>query len=133
ATRRVALAYGGSVAAVGLWMRRLAIKRHFFEAYLHVAANAMLFGLTSGVIGGDSRLLWLLGLVIVAAVAIERGVRARRFAFVVYGVGYGYVAISAEVLRHIRRDTSMLRYFVISGVAVVVGLFVMSRRVGRKE
>ena len=138
AMRRVALAYGISVAAVGLCMRGLAIKQHFFEAYLHVAANATLFALTSGVfrgdrIGGDSRLLWLLGLVIVAAVAIERGVRARRFAFVVYGVGYGYVAISAEVLRHIRRDTSMLRYFVISGVAVVVGLFVMSRRVGRKE
>ena len=138
AMRRVALAYGISVAAVGLCMRGLAIKQHFFEAYLHVAANATLFALTSGVfrgdrIGGDSRLLWLLGLVIVAAVAIERGVRARRFAFVVYGVGYGYVAISAEVLRHIRRDTSMLRYFVISGVAVVVGLFVVSRRVGRKE
>jgi len=133
AMRRVALAYGGSVAAVGLWMRGLAIKRHFFEAYLHVAANAMLFGLTSGVIGGDSLLLWLLGLVIVAAVAIERGVRARRFAFVVYGVVYAYVGISWETLSHIIYGTAWLAYVVLSGAAVVAGLFLMSRLVGRDE
>ncbi len=133
AMRRVALVYGGSVAAVGLWMRGLAIKRHFFEAYLHVAANAMLFALASGVFGGDLPRLWLVGLLVAAAAAIERGIHVRRFAFVVYGIVYAYVGVSREVVRHVRADTLWLAYFVVSGAAVVVGLFVVSRRVGRAE
>ena len=133
AMRRVALAYGWSVAAVGVWLHHRAIKRHFLEAYLHVAANAALFGLASGVIAGDARLLWLAGLVMVAAVAIERGVNARRFAFVVYGVVYAYVGISADVDRRIRSDTATLAYFVVSAIAVVAGLFAASRSIGREE
>src|SRR5438105_5325581 len=133
ATRRVALIYGSMVAAVGVWMHRVRIKTHFLETYLHVAANATLFALASGAIAHDTPRLWLVGLLVAAAAAIERGARFRRFAFVVYGVVYAYIGVSAEMDRHIRRDTSMLTYFVISGVAVVVGLFVMSRRVGREE
>ena len=131
--RGVALAYGGSVAAVGVWMHRLAIKRHFLETYLHVAANAVLFALASGVIGGDSRLLWLLGLVVAAAVAIERGVRARRFAFVVYGVVYAYVGLSDEVLRHVTSATGAFAYFVASAAVAGAGLFILSRQPGREE
>jgi len=133
AMRRVALAYGGSVAAVGLWMRHLAVKRHFLEAYLHVAVNAALFALASGTIAGDSRLLWLLGLLAVGGVAVERGIRHRRFTFVVYGVVYGYVGISAEVLRQLHGDTVALTYFVVSAVAIVAGLFAASRSFGREE
>jgi len=133
AMRRVALAYGGSVAAVGVWMHHLAVKRHFLEAYLHVAANAALFALASGVIAGDARLLWLAGLVVVAAVAIERGVNARRFAFVVYGVLYAYIGISAEITSRLHGEMSILSYYVISAVAVVAGLFAASWVVGREE
>jgi len=133
AMRRVALAYGASVAGVGFWMHRLEIKRHFLDAYLHVAVNAALFALASGTMAGDARLLWLLGLVVVAAVAIERGVHVRRFAFVVYGVVYAYVGVSSEILDHITNETAWLAYIVLSGAGVVVGLFLMSRLVGREE
>ena len=131
--RGVALAYGASAAAIGVWTSRLGIKRHFLETYLHVAANAMLFALASGVFAGDSPRLWLLGLLAAAAAAIERGIYARRFAFVVYGVVYGYVGVSREVVRHFESDTSSLAYFVASGVAVVVALFGLSRRVAHEE
>ncbi len=133
AMRRVALAYGGSVAAVGVWMHHLAVKRHFLEAYLHVAANAALFALASGVLGGDSPPLWLLGLLAAAAAAIGRGIHARRFAFVVYGVLYAYVGVSREVIRHVQSDTPLLAYFVVSAIAVVGGLFAASRSIGREE
>jgi hypothetical protein len=131
--RDVALGYGAMVAAAGVWMQRLGIKPHFLETYFHVAANAILFALASGVFGGDSPQLWLVGLLVAAAAAIERGIRLRRFAFVVYGVVYAYVGVSREVVRHVRADTLWLAYFVVSGAAVVVGLFVVSRRVGRAE
>jgi Predicted membrane protein (DUF2157) len=133
AMRNVALGYGILVAAVGVWMHRLCVKAHFLETYFHVAANAMLFALASGVFGGDSPRLWLLGLLVAAAAAIEWGIHVLRFAFVVYGVVYAYVGVSREVVRHIYLPTLELGYFVVSGVAAVVGLFVVSRRVGREE
>jgi hypothetical protein len=131
--RELALEYGAVVSLVGVWMRRLGIKSHFLEAYLHVAANAVLIALTSGVIDGDSRWLWLLGLLIASGVAVERGVQFKRFAFVVYGVVYGYVGVSAQVLRSASGLTPALSYLLFSGAAVVISLVVMARRFGREE
>jgi len=131
--REVALAYGVVSVFGGLWTRSLGIKRHFLETYLHVAVNAILIALVSGAISADSRVPWLLALLAASAVAVERGVRFRRFAFVVYGVVYGYIGISAQVVRGMESDTALLAYFIVSGLAVVVGLVVMSRMVGREE
>ena len=39
--RPCALAYGGMVAVAGRSCHRAGIKRHFLEAYLHVAANVL--------------------------------------------------------------------------------------------
>jgi len=131
--REVALAYGALVAFGGLWTHRIGLKTHFFETYLHVAVNAVLIALVSGAIGTESPAPWLLALLVASAVAVERGIHFRRFAFVVYGVVYGYVGISAQVVRGLRDDTAVLSYFIVSGLAVVVGLVVMSRSVGREE
>jgi len=129
--RAAAVAYGVVVAAVGVGMQRLAVKPHFLEAYLHVAGNAVLLAVTSGAMGRDSAWWWLALLLGAAAAAVVLGIRFRRFAFVVYGVVYGYVGVSAQVLRGFYGDTETLAYFVVSGLAVVGGLALLSRRFGR--
>lgn len=128
-----ALAYAAVTTAAGWWLYQRSIKPHFFETYLHVAANAALGALVSGVVAGDARQLWLVGLLAASAVVIERGIKWRRFVFVAYGVIYGYIGLSAEVIRSFRGATPIFLYFIVSGTAVLAALVVLSRRVARHE
>jgi Predicted membrane protein (DUF2157) len=127
-----ALIYSALVAATGWWTRRGGLKAHFLETYLHVAVNAALAALVSGVIAGDRKEIWLVGLSIAAGCAIERGIRHRRFAFVSYGAVYGYVGLSAEILPHLPGPYSAFMYFILSGAAAIVSLAIVARRVGRE-
>jgi hypothetical protein len=132
--RAYALAYGGVVAVAGTALHRVGIKKHFLEAYLHISANALFIALFSGAVSrGGAGVLYLLALLGLAALAIVEGVRFRRFAFVVYGVLYGYAGISARLLRDVESSTSLLAYFVVSGTIVIVALIALARRFGREE
>ena len=51
--RAYALAYGSLVALAGTGLYWVGIKKHFLEAYLHVAANVLFIALLSG--AGRSR------------------------------------------------------------------------------
>ncbi|MEQ1909738.1 MAG: DUF2157 domain-containing protein [Vicinamibacterales bacterium] len=126
-----ALTYGLIVAVLGVWLYNASIKQHFLDTYFHVATNVVLGALVVGAAQGSARSVWLAGLVVGAAAAVANGIRLRRFVFVVYGVGYGSIGVSSEWLRHVRGETAVLLYFVVSGVIVVVGLFALSRRFGR--
>ncbi len=132
--RVYALAYGGVVAAAGTSLHFAGIKKHFLEAYLHIAANVLFMALLSGVgsRGGDG-VLYLLVLLGLAALAIAEGVRFRRFAFVVYGVLFGYAGISFRMLRDIGSFSLALAYLVVSGTIVIVTLVVLARRFARDE
>jgi hypothetical protein len=142
--RTAALAYGGSVAAAGAALHRAGIKRHFLDTYLHVAANVLFVALLSGAsemtyyvgVGtpADDSLLYLTALVGLAAVAIFAGVRFSRFAFVAYGVVYGYLGISIRVVRLLMPSsfTAPLAYVVVSGAAVIFALVALARRSGRE-
>ena len=66
----------------------------------------------------------MLGLLGLAGVAIVAGVRFKRFAFVVYGVVYGYIGISARVIREIDTFTLALGVLAVSGTIVIVTLVV---------
>ena len=132
--RVYALAYGGVVAGAGSSLYFAGIKKHFLEAYLHIAANVLFMALLSGIGSrGPDGLLYLLGLLGLAALAIVEGVRFRRFAFVVYGVLFGYAGISFRMLRDIGSFTSALAYLVVSGTIVIVTLVLLARRFGRDE
>ena len=131
--RACALAYGAIVATVGVWLHGAGIKRHFLETYLHVAANVLLAALVSGVLAGNTTLMWPLGLLAASGAAIAGGVRFRRFSFVVYGVIYGYVGVSRELLREAQNPTAVLSYLVISAAVVIGCLVALSRRFGREE
>jgi hypothetical protein len=133
ALRTYALVYGTVVALAGTGLYTLGIKKHFLEAYLHVAANVLFVALLSALFGRNVEWLYLLGLLGLAGVAIALGVRFQRFAFVVYGVGYGYIGISARVTDEIQSFTASLAYIVTSGTIVIVALVVLARRFGREE
>lgn len=127
--RVAALGYGLTVAALGLGLYRAGIKKHFLDAYLHIAVNVVLAALISG----DAASAWTLALLACAAAVVYAGVHHRRFAFVVYGVIYSYLGISRIVLREVSGTTSVLGYLVMSAGAVIVGLVVLSRQFGREE
>lgn len=131
--RTYALAYGSSVAIAGTALHRGGVKKHFLETYLHVAANVLFVALLSGVVDRTSSGLYLPGLLGLAGIAIAQGVRFKRFAFVVYGVVYGYIGVSIRLVREIDTGTAALAYLVTSGTIVIVSLVVLARRFGREE
>ena len=62
-----ALVYGALVAGTGIALQRLAIKPHFVETHLHVAATAAFVALTSGVTSANTGFFYLFGLLTLAA------------------------------------------------------------------
>lgn len=131
--RTAALAYGATVAATGIVLHQQGIKRHFLDAYLHVAANVVFAAIVSGVRDASLGALYTIALGAAAAVAIVLGVRFSRFAFVAYGVLYGYAGISRQVLAHLRGDTEILGYFVVTGTMTIVALALLARRFAKSE
>lgn len=130
--RLFALAYGLVVGAIGVTLHRTGIKKHFLDAYAHVSANVVLGSLASGSMASSLPSAWTLALLAASAAAVAGGVRYRRFAFVVYGVAYGYVGLLRELLRGVGPTIGLFLVLVSAG-AVIVGLVVLSRRFGREE
>ncbi len=130
--RSLMILYGALVGAAGLTLHRARIRPHFLDAYLHVSANAVLVGLTSGAIAWNSTIGWTAATVVAAAASIAAGSWSGRFAFVVYGFLYGYVALSWRAVRQIHSETAMLAYFVLSGLVMIAALVLMARRSGRE-
>jgi hypothetical protein len=131
--RLYALAYAAVVSVGGTGLHRAGIKKHFLEAYLHIAANVSFVAVVSAVFERDHEWLYLTGLAGLAAIAIVQGVRSNRFAFVVYGVVYGYIGISARAMRDIDSSMDALFYVATSGTVVIVTLVMLARRFGREE
>ena len=131
--RPSALIYGALVAGAGVALHRLAIKGHFLETYLHVAANVIFLALFSGTVEESFHPLYLLALLALCGVAIWLGSQHRSFAFVAYGVLYAYAGITAALARLISGPTVAMLYFVVSGIAVLVLLVYLARRFGREE
>ena len=127
------MTYGVIVAASGALMYRQGIKRHFLEAYLHIAANTIFAALVSGADDGSVWAAYLLALLMLSSAAIALGVRFHRFAFVAYGTVYGYAGISATVLPILGSAAAFFGYFCFTGSLVILSLVVLARRFGRTE
>jgi hypothetical protein len=133
AYRQYAILYGLLVAVAGIALRRLAIKPHFFGTWLNVAANVLLAAVLSGVFDRQGYLLWLLLLLAGCGAALAYGLARRQFAFVAYAAIYGYIGISSILLRSLNDGTAILTYFVVTGIAMLVALAVISRRFARES
>ena len=123
--------YGALVAVAGTLLHRARLKSHFLDAYLHVAAHVLFLTLLSGGWRWDDSLFYWLVLIALCAAAIGLGIRFSRFAFVVYGVIYGYAGVSSRLLRNLGSFSGGLAYFVVSGTMVIIALVVTARRFGR--
>ena len=129
--RPYALSYAATVALAGTGLHRAGIKKHFLEAYLHVAANVALAALTSGVFDRSISGPYIVALLLVAIGVVSAGLRFRRFAFVLYGVAYAYVGVTDVVERQITSPTVSLAYVAVSATVVIASLVVLARSFGR--
>jgi hypothetical protein len=130
--RIMAIAYGAVISIIGAFLFHWGLKRHFLETYLHVAANMVFIALVSSLFN-RAELLFVFALILLAATAIALGVRYRRFAFVVYGTVFGYVGLSAPILRGLRGPTVQLLYMIVSAMAVIISIALLARRFGQDE
>ena len=131
--RMIAVAFGGTLSGLGVWLSRQRIKPHFLDTYLHIGANVTLMAVASGVLEPGTGLAYFGMLLALAAASIYLGTRFNRFAFVAYGALYGYGGLSARLIEHLGGPTGVLWYFVVTGTMVVIGLTVLARRFGRDE
>ena len=131
--RVYALIYGGLVAGAGTWLYRQGVKKHFLETYLHVAANVVFVALLSGLEDEANSWIYISVLLALCFLACFLGVKFRRFAYVAYGIVYGYVGASYQVLSNLREMTAILSYIAVTGTIVIVALAKFARRFAREE
>ena len=132
AYREYALLYCLLVGVGGALLQRRGLKPHFFGTYLNIVANVLFWALLSGVFNRQGYGLWFLALLIACGASVVWGLARRQFAFVAYAAVYGYVGVSSLFLRVVTDESSVLSYFVVSGVAMLVVLVQIGRRFGRK-
>jgi len=131
--RLTALVYGAFVAGMGTWLSRQGIKAHFLDVYLHLSANVVLAALASGIGEPGMGLAYLGALLALCGAAIALGIRYRKFAFVTYGILYGYGALSFRLMPMIGDPMAIFLYGIASGTLVLVALVILARRFGRDE
>lgn len=131
--RFTALIYGAFVAGIGTWLSGQGIKAHFLDVYLHLATHVVLAALASGIGEPGMGLAYLAALLSLCGAAIVLGLRYRKFAFVTYGILYGYGAISFKLLEVLGGPTEIFFYGVTTGTVVLITLVVLARRFGREE
>jgi hypothetical protein len=130
--REYALLYCLVVGVTGALLRYYRLKPHFFGTYLNIVANILFWALLYGVFDDRGFGLWFLALVIACGAALAWGITRRQFAFVAYAAVYGYAGVSSILVRNMDDFTSILSYFVMTTIAMIVGLVVIARSFGRK-
>src|SRR5262249_61628654 len=101
------------------------------ETYFHVGVIVIFLALLSEVIRKES---WLemAAVLLFAAAAIFAGIKFGRFAFVLYGILFSYVGISAQLLQSLHMDSTVgLAYFVLSGSIVTISVMWLAPPFGR--
>jgi hypothetical protein len=132
AYRQYAILYSLMVGGGGAALQRGGLKPHFFGTYLNIAANVLFWALLSGVFNREGYVVWLLCLLTACGASLAWGLKRRQFSFVAYAAVYGYVGVSAVLIRDMHDDTAVLGYFVFTGVAMLVMLVQIARRFGRE-
>ncbi len=129
--REYALLYCLVVGAGGAFLRQRGWKPHFFDTYLNVVANVLFWTVLSGVFQREGYGAWLFLLLLACAASLAWGLRRRQFAFVAYAAVYGYIGVSAILLRDVNGDNAVFGYFIVTGLAMLVTLVLVARRFGR--
>jgi hypothetical protein len=131
--RQSAILYSFLIGGAGAMLARRDLKAHFFGTYLNLAANVLFWALLAGIFDWQERMMWLLFLLVACGVSLAWGLQRRQFAFVAYASLYGYVGLSAVLVGAVNDALPIMLYFLITGVAMLVFLFLLSRRFGREQ
>ena len=131
--RQYAILYSLIVGGAGALLQRRGLKPHFFGTYLNIAANVLFWALLSGVFNREGYGVWFLTLLAACGASLAWGLARRQFSFVAYAAVYGYVGVSAILLRNLNDGTAILSYFVVTGIAMLVFLVQIARRFGRES
>lgn len=123
------LIFGALVVASGTVQFRLGWKRHFLPVLLHLGVNLLLAALVAGVESRSQGLIYLAGLLLVGAGSALYAQRTRSFAFLLYGVLYGYLGVTIFVLNRGHWDLiGILAYFLVTAAALISALVAFHRR-----
>lgn len=129
--RQCALLYCLLVGVCAVILQRRGLKAHFFDTYLNIVANVLFWALLSGVFEQDGYGIWFAVLLLACGASLFWGLTRRRFVFVAYSAVYGYVGVSAILIRNINEESVVLGYFVVTAVVMLVLLVLIARRFGR--
>jgi len=131
--RRSGVAYGALVIMAAVMLYKRGLKKHFTDTYVDIGAFVLFSSMLTGVLQDES-VFYLAATVGLGAVAIAGGIRFNRFLFVVYGIVFGYIAISHQFLHGIGWDSSaLLLYLILSGSLVIVLTIGLARQLGRAQ
>ena len=125
---RVALegaAWGLVFVLLGWALVRLDLKKHFEPSAVHIGWLLVLLGQTCRLDAGFARVLVL---VATGALVAVIGYRSRRFWLLAMGVVGAHVGITVRIAERSRKLEPVLLWLVVSGLAVVVGLGYVHRR-----
>ena len=129
ALRGNALFFGATVVAAGAAQVQLGWKHHFLPVHLHLGVNILLAALVAGTGSRTNGLFYLTGLLLASAGSALYAQRARRFAFLLYALLYGYLGFTIFVFEHVRWDTEgFILYFLTTAAALVSALVAFHRR-----
>jgi len=131
--RQYALVYCLVVGVAGAILQRLQWKPHFFATYLNIAANVLFWALLSGVFEEKDYGIWFACLLLACGGSLVWGLKRRQFAFVAYAAIYGYVGVSAILIRNASDPYLVVTYFVVTAIAMVILLVDIAHRFGRPE
>lgn len=130
--RQLGMLYAALVAGGGVALRQSGLKPHFFGTYLNIAANVLFWALVSGAVQREDSGLWLFLLFAACAASLLWGLKRREFSFVAYAALYGYVGLSASLLRGFNSFEGVLSYFLFTGTGMIVVLVLIARKFGRE-
>lgn len=127
--RLYAIAYGFLALAGGVLLDRLALKKHFFDVYLHFAIHFLCIALISGIVEYKIFSIYLPALIAVCGALASYAVRVHSFVYLLYATVYGYIGVSIVTVDCIHRQTFLIfAYFILSSLLVISIIFKMSRK-----
>jgi len=126
--RESAIAYSLVTFALGSLSHRLAVKKHFFDIYLNFTVHFLLAALLSGVFQYLFASWHLPATAAAIAAVAVYSMRTRRFLYMLYAILYGYACLSVVVLEFTHGAAATYMYGIVSSLAVIGLIFVLSRR-----
>ena len=126
--RESAIAYSLVTFALGSLSHRLAVKKHFFDIYLNFTVHFLLMALLSGVFQYRFASWHLPAMAAAIAAVALYSMRTRRFLYMLYAILYGYACLSAVVLEFTHGAAATYIYGIVSSLAVIGLISVLSRR-----